>query len=343
MKVYPDKLEGELKKSIAPVYIVSGDEPLLVQESCDLIRAGLKNAGYTERELFHIEANFDWDQVLFSANSMSLFADRKIIEIRMPGGRPGDSGAAALKTYAEQPPEGTVMLVVTQRLDASIQKTKWFKSLEGTGVFVQVWPVDVKQLPRWINERFNRAGLQVTREAVEMIVNRVEGNLLAAVQEIERLKLISENQRIDVDDVVESVADSSRYDVFSLIDTALGGDAVRTHKIVQGLRAEGTEILYIVAMVARELRSLEKMSTMVARGQSADAALKSGRVWQKRKALVSGALRRHGPEACHEMQRKLGQIDKMVKGLFPGDPWTELVNVTMHLAGKSGLPSRSPA
>ncbi|MEX2488038.1 MAG: DNA polymerase III subunit delta, partial [Pseudomonadales bacterium] len=338
MKIYPDKLEAQLKKSVAPVYIVSGDEPLLVQESCDLIRSALKQSGYTERELFHIDANFDWDQVLFSANSMSLFADKKVIELRMPTGRPGDKGAVALKTYVDHPPDDTVMLVVTQRLDAAVQKTKWFKALEAMSVFVQVWPIDAKQMPRWIKERFNRAGLDISSEAVEMVVGRVEGNLLAAVQEIERLKLISESQRIEVDDVIESVADNSRYDVFSLIDTAESGDAARTHKIVQGLKSEGTEILYIVAMVSKELRNLEKMANMVARGQGVDTAIKSGGVWQKRKSLVAGSLKRHNLTACNEMQQKMGQIDKMVKGLLPGDPWTELVNVLMHLAGKPGLP-----
>lgn len=343
MKVYPEKLAASLGKSIAPIYIVSGDEPLLVQESCDLIRNTLRSSGYSERDLFHVEAGFDWEQVLFSANSMSLFADRKILEIRMPNGRPGDKGAVALREYTDNPPEGTVMLVVTGRLDGNIQRSKWFKALESAGVFVQVRPIDAAHLPRWIKERFNRAGLEVTRQAVGMVADRIEGNLLAAVQEIERLSLTTESRQIDVDDVVESVADSSRYDVFTLIDTAVGGDAARTLKISQGLRAEGTETLYVVAMLAREIRNLAAMADKVARGQSLDAAMKSAGVWQRRKQLMSRALKRHGPGAFEQMLRGLVQVDQMVKGLAPGDPWTGLTDVLLHLAGKPVLHRRAMA
>jgi len=338
MKVYPDKLERELKRGAAPVYIVSGDEPLLVQESCDVIRRSLKAAGYTERQVFHVEANFDWEQVLFSANSLSLFADQKLLEIRMPGGKPGDKGAVALKTYMENPPEGTVMLMVTPRLDAPTQRTKWFQALEGAGAFVQVWPVDVKQMPRWIKERFNRAGLEVTHEAVEMVVSRVEGNLLAAVQEIERLSLTADGRRIDADDVMESVADNARYSIYSLIDTAVGGDPARTLKILQGLRAEGTDVLHIVALLASETRTLARMADGVSKGQSLDAVTKNARIWPKRKDLVSRALKRHNRHAIDRIQQKLTRVDQSVKGILPGDAWTELTDVLLNLAGKRVVP-----
>lgn len=334
MKVYPDKLAAELARGILPVYIVSGDEPLLVQESCDLIRVTLREAGYSERDLFHVEGNFDWDRVLFSANSMSLFAEQKILELRIPGGKPGDKGAA-LSTYAANTPDGTVMLLVLPKLDAATQRTKWFKALEGAGAFVQVWPIDVVQMPRWINERFRRAGLSASREAVEALVDRIEGNLLAAIQEIERLRLVKADGKVGLGDILDGVADSSRYDVFSLIDAAVGQDHLRTLKIVRGLQLEGTELLYVTAMLARELRGLASMASKVRQGQAVDAAVQAARVWPKRKSIVVKCLRRHPLQEILGLQAQVSRIDKMVKGIGEGDPWTELTDVMLTLAGRS--------
>ncbi len=181
MKVYPNQLLSHLEGPASPIYIVSGDEPLLVQETCDLIRSRLKEVGFTERELFHAEANFDWQQVLFSANSMSLFAEQKLLEIRMATTKPGDKGVA-LQSFVENPGQGTIIMLVMPRLDQRTQKAKWFKTIEQAGVFVQVWPIELKDLPRWIDSRFRKAGLIATRDAVSAMVDLFEGNLLAAVQ-----------------------------------------------------------------------------------------------------------------------------------------------------------------
>ncbi|MDZ7684249.1 MAG: DNA polymerase III subunit delta [Gammaproteobacteria bacterium] len=237
MKLPADRLPAELKKGLERLYVVSGDEPLLVQEACDLIRATLRENGFTEREVFNAEGRFDWEDVLFSANSMSLFAERRILEIRVPGGKPGDKGAKALTTYTQNMPDDAVMLLVMPRLDAASQRTKWFKAIDAAGVFVQVWPVSMGEMPKWIAERFRRAGLEADRDAINAMVERIEGNLLAAIQEIERLRLSSTDRKITLQHIVESVADSSRYDVFTLIDAAVSQDARRTLKIVQGLRS----------------------------------------------------------------------------------------------------------
>jgi DNA polymerase-3 subunit delta len=188
-KIYADKLADTLKRQAASLFIVSGDDPLLVQESCDLVRANLKERGYIERELFHVEGSFDWSSLLYSTNSMSLFADKKLLEVRMPSGKPGDQGSKALQEILEQLGDETAMLLVLPRVDQQAQRTKWFKALEAKGLLVQVWPIDAKDLPRWLNGRFRQAGLRVTSEAVQVMAQRIEGNLLAAVQEIERLKL----------------------------------------------------------------------------------------------------------------------------------------------------------
>ncbi|MFT5013326.1 MAG: DNA polymerase-3 subunit delta, partial [Dinoroseobacter sp.] len=238
MKVYPDKLASNLSKSVSPVYLVSGDEPLLVQELLETVRSQLKKKGYLERELFHVDGSFDWEEVLFSANSMSLFAEQKILELRMPNGKPGDKGAKALLSYIEQPAEGTTMLLVLPRLDQASQRTKWFKALDAKGVFVQVWPVDKKDLPRWIGQRMQANGLKADRGAIQVLIDRLEGNLLAAAQEIERLKLLSPDGNVDAQLVMSSVADNTRFDVFGLIDMAVAQDRRQTLRMLQGLRGE---------------------------------------------------------------------------------------------------------
>lgn len=334
MKIYPEKLAAELGRRIAPVYIVSGDEPLLVQESCDAIRAALRQAGFSERDLFYAEGNFDWEQVMFSASSMSLFADKKILEIRMTSGRPGDKAAAALTAFAEHYPADTVMLLVMPRVDAGVQKRKWFISLEAESVWVQVWPIDLRQMPRWIAGRFNRVGLTASPEAVNALIERVEGNLLAAIQEIERLKLVATRSTINLDDILESVADSSRYDVFTLLDAALNQEYQRTLRIVRGLQVEGTELRAIVPMVARELRNLAGMAVSLEQGGSIEDAMQSARVWNKRKSLVAKCLRRHRLAELLVLQSQIARIDKMIKGIVKGDAWALLTDVMLSLAGK---------
>jgi DNA polymerase III subunit delta len=332
VKVYPDKLQAHLKNSVSPIYIVSGDEPLLIQETCDLLRTHLKSAGFTERELFHAEAGFDWQQVLFSANSMSLFAEQKLIEIRMSSASPGEDGKKALLSYVKNVSEGTVLLLVMPRLDQNVQRAKWFKTIDASAVFVQIWPIEIKNLPRWIGDRFRKAGLTASKEAVGVMADRIEGNLLAAVQEIERLSLVSKDGKIDTKDILQGVADSSRYDVFGLIDASVGGDAARTIKIIQGLQLEGEAILYIVAMLARELRGLSLMANEMSSG-SLDGALKKGRVWQNRKSIVSSCLRNHSLPQFQVMLSRVSDIDSMVKGIKLGNPWEELTSVMLELAG----------
>lgn len=333
MKIYPDKLQNSLKEQIKPIYVVSGDEPLLVQETCDSIRLSLKQSGYTERELFHVDASFDWQQLLYSASSMSLFAEKKLIELRMPTGKPGDKGAAVLKSYVENIPEQTVLLIITNKLERSTQNTKWFKALDSAGASVQIWPIEVNQLPAWLNNRIRKSGMSAGRETVEALVDKVEGNLLAAVQEIERIRLISGEGRIELNQVLNEVSDSSRYTVFALIDAALSGNAVRTCKVVQGLRSEGTEILQIVGLLGRELRSLSKMAARLSAGQSVNSVMQLHRVWSNRKNIVGKTLHRHKLSEFERMISQLAKLDKMVKGLGPGDPWDELTSILLRLAG----------
>ena len=334
MRVYPEKLQADLDKRIAPLYVVSGDEPLLVQETTDQIRAHLRASGFIERDVFHAEnANFDWDPVLFSVGSMSLFGDQKLLDIRLPGGKPGDRGGKALTALASDLSGDTVMLLTTPRLDGSTTRTKWYKALDAAGVVVQIWPLERSAFPRWLARRMKAAGLQADKDAIELMAERLEGNLLAAVQEIERLRLIHGETRVDVDTVGSGVSDSSRFDVFRLIDSALAGDKVRSLRIVRGLRQEGVELLFITTMFARELRTLAGMTAEMAGGARSDGLMKKYRVFAKRQKIMQRALARHTPESVAGLPDRIYRIDASVKGLAAADPWAELESLVVELGG----------
>ncbi len=339
MKVYPEKLQGALGSYHG--FIISGDEPLLVEESADLVRAGLRDQGVTEREVFHAESGFDWQSLLESSNSMSLFAERKLLEVRIPNGKPGDQGGKALASLVEQLSDDLKVLLVLPRLDQSAQRSKWFKAIDAAMGFVQIWPIEARQFPAWLNTRFQRAGLKADRDAVRAMAVKTEGNLLAAIQEIERLKLLSTGGQVTTEDVLEGVADSARYDVFKLIDAALLGDVTRSVRMVDGLKAEGTEPLFLVNMLSRELRSLEGMKRAMNAGAPQRDVFKKARIWDKRAPAVTRCLDRHQAGSLQQCQLSLGQVDRMVKGLQKGDPWRELHRVVLLLAGADILPDVS--
>lgn len=343
MKVYPEKLQATLSKNQTHGFIVSGDEPLLVEESADLIRTSLRHDGVSEREVFHAEAGFDWTSLLESGNSMSLFAERKLLEVRIPNGKPGDQGGKTLSALSEQLSDDLKLLLILPRLDQSAQRTKWFKTIESTMAFVQVWPIDARSFPRWLDTRFKQAGLKADREAIRAMAMKTEGNLLAAIQEIERLKLLSTSGQVTFDDVLEGVADSARYDVFKLIDAALIGDINRATRMVDGLKAEGVEALYLVNMLARELRSLDMMKRAMNAGVSEREMFKKARVWDKRAPAVTRCLERHDRETLERCQLLLGGVDRMVKGIVQGDPWRELGRIVLLLAGEDILPAANQA
>lgn len=338
MKLAPAQLGKHLQGALAPVYVVCGDEALLCQEATDAIRSASRAQGFTEREVFHAEANFDWGMLYEAGASLSLFAEKRVIELRIPNGKPGDKGAAAILEYLGRPPEDTLLLITLPKLDGSAQKTKWAKALiDGPHCqFVQIWPVDANGLPQWIRQRLAQSGMNASAEAIDLIAARVEGNLLAAAQEIEKLKLLADGQQIDAGTVQAAVADSARYDVFGLIDAILNGDAAHALRMLDGLRGEGQESLFIVVMLARELRQLANISYQYSQGIPLDKAFASARppVWDKRRPLVSKALQRHTPARWNALLMDAQQIDAQVKGQAQGDPWASLSRLVLTMAGQ---------
>lgn len=336
-KLRAEQLAASLNRQLGPIYLVSGEEPLLIQECCDQIRAAARAQGFSERELYHADAGFDWGQLLSAANSLSLFAEKKIIELRMPSGKPSDKGGKILQEYAESPAPDNLLLIITDKLDGAVQKSKWFKAVETAGQHIQIWPVTAAQLPRWIGLRLQAAGLRADADAIDLLVSRIEGNLLAAVQEIEKLKLLADNHQISYELMASVVADSARYDVFGLADKALHGDARAAVKTLQGLRSEGTEPINILWAITRDIRMLIQVSQALAQGKHFDWAAKQAGVWEKRQPLIQAALRRLKPAYLQQLLRKANGIDKAIKGMRNAEPWDELLDLILNISGVQSL------
>ncbi|WP_346837213.1 DNA polymerase III subunit delta [Microbulbifer sp. SAOS-129_SWC] len=333
MRIPPRQLSQNLNKGLLPIYLVSGDEPLLVQECCDSIRAAARTQGFSERELLHAENNFDWGQLLASAGSMSLFAEKKLIEVRLPNGKPGDKGSKALQEFAAVAGDDLVLLLVLPKLDRSQQNSKWVKALDQKGALIQVWPVDAQEMPRWIHQRLRAAGLDAEPEAIQILAERVEGNLLAASQEIEKLKLLSADNLITAATMSDAVASSARYDVFGLIDKALAADADGAVKTLHGLRAEGVEAPVVLWALAREIRSLLEIGEKIDHGQPLARLVRI----QKRQPLVQAALARLRPRQLEGLLLRARAVDAAIKGGRDQDPWVGLLELTLNLSGRRSV------
>lgn len=335
MRIYPEKLAAALEKQLLPVYLVSGDEPLLVQECCDLVRTRARAQGCTEREVIDAGVSkFNWDEILHSASSMSLFAERKLVEIRIPNGKPGKQGSAALCEYLEVANPDDILLVVSGKIDKQSTRSKWYKALDGAGATISVWPVGAKELPRWLQARVRGAGMEIDRDALQMLCDRVEGNLLAAVQEVEKLKLLADDDRISATTVTASVSDNARYNPFELADAVLQGNASASLRMLHGLRGEGTEPPVVLWALNRDLRTLYEARLACDAGARAQKALESCGVWNNRMPGMSAALSRHSSASLAALLVQASETDGSIKGYAGGKPWDNLENLMMGLAGK---------
>jgi len=333
MKLRYEQLDSHLQQGLQPIYLLSGDEPLQVMEAGDAIRRTAREQGFADREVLHVEGGFDWGNLLAASDSMSLFAEQRLIELRMPSGKPGKEGGKVLVEYAANPPPDTLLLITCGKLDRSAQNSKWYKSLDKAGVTLIAWPVEPKALPGWVMHRMRSRGMQPTPEAAQMLAERVEGNMLAAAQEVEKLLLLYGESAIDADQVEQGVADSARYDIFELVDTALLGDTVRTARVVEGLRGEGVEPVLVLWAMLREIRAMAQMADALQQGGSVDAVMEQQRVWNKRKAPVRAGLQRHNLKRWQLLLRRAGRIDRMIKGIESGNPWDELLQLALLMAG----------
>ncbi len=339
MQLKPEQLEAHLKKTLAPVYFISGDEPLRVLEAADAVRGAARAQGYDEREVLTVQPGFDWNSLLAEAGNLSLFAQRRIIDLRMPGGKPGREGAEALRAFAAQLPEDTLLLVTAGKLESQARRSKWVQALDTAGVVSFVWPLNVQETAGWVQARMRRCGLEPTPGAVRMLTERVEGNLLACAQEIDKLFLLQGAGPVNEEDIAGLVADHARFDVFTLVDSALAGQPARSVRILNGLQAEGVAAPVVLWALAREIRQLVAMATDVAAGQAVNAVLARYRVWSSRKAVIGAALRRMPRQVLTQLLRQCASLDRVCKGQAAGNAWDELLQLTLQLAGSPVLSS----
>ncbi len=337
MRLPAERLADHLARGLAPAYLVFGEEPLLIAEAGDAIRASARERGYDERLVFVADTGFDWNTLKVEAFSPSLFSARRLLELRLETA-PGEAGSPFITHYAAQPPADCLLLVTAGKLDSRAQKTRWFQALEQVALLVPVRPVPAARLPDWIKQRLQAKGFQSTPEAASLLAERVEGNLLAAAQELEKLRLLHRSNQLDVEDVLDAVGDSARYTVYDLADAALDRDPTRVVRILRGVRAEGLEPPLVLWALARELRVLLGLSHDLESGRRLEQSLTQRGVRELQKPRVRAALAGRTWSHFRRLLQRAARCDRVIKGVEPGDPWDELLALAVGLAGPE-LPS----
>ena len=335
MKIHGQQLARQLRGDPAPLYWLSGDETLLVQEAGDKIRSYCREHDYVEREIWHIDRATDWQALLLSANNLSLFSTRKILELRFATGKPGDPAVKALCSYLGNHNPDCVLLATSPKLESSATRSKGFKQLESACLIVQIWPVEKHQLPQWIATRLQQQGHSASPEALQLLAERVEGNLLAAQQEIDKLALAAaEGEIIDAPTVARCVADSARYHVFELSDAMLNGDGRGLGRIILGLQEEGAEATIVLWAISRDIRRLMHIRQAMDQGQHPAAAMDKQGIWKKQQGPFSAAVKRLSTRQLTAALNAAREIDLGIKGMAPIEPWRELLTLGLIIAGR---------
>ena len=334
MKIYANQLTGDLNKALRPVYLLTGDEPLQLMETGDQIIAAARKVGFAEKAVHHIDRSFDWGELYQAANSMSLFAEKKIIDLRFASAKPGDKGSAAIVEYCDNLSPDNTLIVRMPKLDKAAQNSKWFKALDKAGAVIQVWPVEIEKLPGWIQARAKSLGLTFSTEAAKSLAEKVEGNLLAAAQEIEKLKL-NDSKHVSIEDLSESVAEATKFDIFKLSDAVLTGKSRRAVKILLGLKSAGEEPVLVLWALSKEIHTLIKGSAKLQSGKPMAVVFKEAGVWANRQAFLQSALQRLRSGQLYDCLTKAIEADKTIKGLSAGNVWDKLIDLSLMLSGKT--------
>lgn len=331
MELKPERFERQLAgEPLRPVYLIAGAETLVVQELADAVRARAKAEGYSEREVFEAGRDFDWNDLAMGLASLSLFSPRRLFDLRLPSGKPDKDGSQAIQAYCANPPPDTVLMITTQDW-SSKHAGKWSDAIARAGVFVPVWPVRPNELPDWLEQRLRARGFSADAAALQLLAERVEGNLLAAAQEVDKLVLSCDEKRISLEVMEQRVADSARYDVFKLVEAALAGHLTKARRMLASLRAEGEQVPGLMPIVSMELLKLAALARAARTGNLANA-MREARVWDSKQALYRRALERHDEARWEVFVAEAGRIDLMSKGRLPGDAWLALERMLAAIA-----------
>jgi len=341
MQVRADQLASHLQKGLRPVYTVWGDEPLLAQEAGDAIRAAARAAGCSERQVHTVAgAHFDWSGLLGASQAMSLFSDRQLIEIRIPSGKPGKDGSEALQRYCEHLGDDIITLVQLPKLDRQQQQAAWFNALDAAGVMVRVDPIERKALPQWIAQRLAAQGQRVQggeagQNTLAFFSDRVEGNLLAAHQELQKLALLYPQGELEFEQIEAAVLNVARYDVFKLGEAVLAGQVARALRMLDGLEAEGEAAVLVHWTLASDILALKRVKDAVNAGRPLPMALREARVWGAKERLFERAVPLLTDNAVAQLVDAAQVCDGLVKGLkhpdWPVEPWEGLKRLVLML------------
>lgn len=339
MRLRLEDLSRRLAQKLDPIYLLSGDEPQQLLEAAEAIRARLREEGFGERELFDQSTGFEWNELRDAASSPSLFSRRRLLEIRLTGAGIGNEGSRALVDYANQPSPDDVLLILCPRLDSKQVQTAWVKAIDKLGLLIQIWPLSGEHLTRWLEQRLRRRGLQPDAEVAAALADLTQGNLLAAAQEIDKLALLLGGGRLDLATLETSVADNARYDVFSLVDAALAGEAKQLPRMLANLRREGAPEPVVLWALAREIRKLARIAWAQSRGESLEQLMSTHKIFSVRQGITRQALRRHGVAQWQQLIQDCAILDRAIKGLEPGvNLWRGLLDIALDLAGTPALP-----
>lgn len=331
MPLKADQLAANLQQGLASVYLLGGNEPLLLQECCDQIREAAKAQGFIERELLQVERGFDWSE-LNQVATPSLFASQKLIDLRLRTGKPGREGAKILSEWCDAPDPNMILMVSCEQWDAGSRKSKWAGKLEKAGRRVDIWPIKAQELPLWLEHRMQAHGMQPEPEVLRILADRLEGNLLAARQEIDRLALLKGAGTVTADDVLKVVADSSRFDAFGLAENMLAGNLREGLRVAAGLRRMDTPIPLLLGALLRELKTTEAFRFAMRGGEAEATVFRRLNVWHNRQSTVRSAARRLKTRQLFDAFRQLSLIDKQSKGQAAGNPWQSLDRLLLQLA-----------
>jgi len=355
VQLAPAQLEAHLKKGVRPLYAVHGDVPLLVQEAVDAIREAARAEGYTGRNSFTVAgAHFDWSEVLAANGSLSLFADKQIVEVRIPSGKPGKEGSAAIQQLAAdaQGNDSSLVIFILPRLDKLSKTGAWFLALENSGATIQIDPVERNALPQWIAQRLQAMGLRVTagvegQRSLQFFADRVEGNLLAAHQEIQKLALLYPPGEISFDQLEQAVMNVARYDVFRFSEAVLNGQTARVLRMLDGLQAEGEAEVLVHYALAEEIRALKRVKEALIDGRPMPVVLREQRIWGVRERLFERLLPQLSSKTLNDLLQAAHVVDGIVKGLkrpdWPSDPWQALQRLALWLCRECSAPQKTAA
>jgi DNA polymerase-3 subunit delta len=332
MQLKGEQLAGHLERELKPVYVVYGDEPLLVIEAADAIRASARRRGFDEREVLTALSGFNWTELHHAAGNMSLFGGRKLIDLRIPTGKPGRDGAAAIADYCARPSPDALLLVTLPGLDWRDEKAAWLGALAAAGVAVKLIPPNLGELPAWIAGRLRRQEQSADAEGLRFIAERVEGNLIAAHQEIQKLGLLHPPGALSLAQIQDAVLNVARYDIDGLREALLAGDVARLTRTIDGLHQEGEAPPLVLWAMTEEVRALAQIKTGLQSGQPLDGLLRDAKVWGPRQSLIKRALQRIDASRANAALAHAAQIDRMIKGLGSGDVWNEFLRLGLRLA-----------